>query len=795
MERMKIQTGAFAGLMILAVASAGAVELYMAPDGDDRNDGSSAKPVKTLERAMLRVRAIERDEPKTIVVRDGTYAFEKPVILNSGDYDITIRAEHPGKAIFTGAMKVSGWKKDDEDEKLLVADLPFEPKAGMRLSLASSGKWCDIASYPDFPNGKTLKLKSNPGTDHLAYDGDMDFSEIDLKSAWLVIPQEYSTTVTAVKEYDAENRIFTLATPTGMPFDKFNQGFRILNTRHGLRKPGMWMYETSKNRLVYWPREGETAENLDVSLSKAHSILALHNSNMTHVEGLVFEGCARDPEHTNPYTADPNAAISMTAGQRSVIDNCEVRNCAGPGIFACKPMYCLVTRCHVHHMGAECVNYHDGGDASDVMWSDLHDNGLLGVTMALGMQLSNCKCVGNKIHDSPACGAVMWAANSIFASNELWHCMFASADGGGLYGGFNNSKLFDNYVHDIGNWSGLYADEGSQNVIYYNNRFENCWWPIHLHCTQNVTISNNVFRNDSPMRWSYQSSGHGIFCDNKMYTLAKPESDPYQSNCDFWGRNEFFLKQPDGSYKSAGMLTLPRPRPEPAKISLPAIPEKGVLPIDLKGRVNWDAFTKETRYSGRTSIGVDGFSSVGVPDAGVQVAYDDLYLYVGVQRAWNALCGYPAMQNFTSTGWGHCDAARIHFEGGRTLTFFPNGKWELSDKTMKVAKDDVQNCGGGSFVARIPLESLKIKGAKRKLEKLDLDTEDDGMMLTDEAESEMRGPEKKLPKPQDVLDKTLKFNVAIWVEDLREEKALFAHDSKDYATGTITFAKPMAKKR
>ena len=109
-------------------------EFWVDPAGDDRNDGSAAKPVKTLQRALDRVRAVLRDEPKTIVVRDGVYPFEKPVCLTADDYDLTIRAEHGGKAVFSGAVKLTGWRKDDEDPKLLVADLPFLPKDGMRLS-------------------------------------------------------------------------------------------------------------------------------------------------------------------------------------------------------------------------------------------------------------------------------------------------------------------------------------------------------------------------------------------------------------------------------------------------------------------------------------------------------------------------------------------------------------------------------------------------------------------------------------------------------------------------------------
>jgi len=788
--------------LLSAALATQAVEFYVSPTGNDGNDGSAKKPVKTLQRALDLTREIKREEQKTIVMKDGFYPFDKPVVFGRDDYDITVRAEHSRKAILSGAVKLSGWKTDAQDKRFLVAELPFEPEEGVNYMMTCGGEDRPVAVYPE--KGR-MKFKGGADTGLIAYDASTfpegaDLGSLDLASVWLEIPQEWATTVTLIKENDTEGRTFSLKTKAGMPFTRFNQGFRMYNCRLGMVKPGSWMYEATAKRVVYWPREGETAKTIDCRVARTGVLLAAAHSPGVTFRGLVLEGCTKTldkkDKRAHPYADAPNLAALFSCWSRNVVvDDCEVRHCAGTGIWETKPTRCVVKNSHIHDIGGDGINFFDGGDASDILNCEVHDYGKTSAAaMGIHMQLSNVKCIGNHVHHGSGNGVVMWSRNSVFASNELHHVMQRQKDGGGLYGGMTDSVLKDNYVHDIG-WPGLYVDEGSQRVLYTGNRFENCWWPIHAHCSQYVTVSNNMFRCDRPMRFSFQGSGHGIFCDNKIYTKEKPKDDPYVANCDFWGRNKFFLQQGNGSYKAAGELTLRRTSPKPPVFDLPRVPEKGRLPIGLKGEVDWMAFIKPMRWDGVTGVGADGFPCIGVPSVSVYICYDELYLYFGIVRHWNALCSYPGMRNATSTGWGHCDAVRLAFEGDRALTVFPDGTCEAAGRIVAPGKDDFSFKDDGSFIVRISLESLKIKGARKKSVRLDLETEDDGLLLTDEAADAARKPEKNLPKPFDVVGCSLKFNVSAWMEDLREEKSLFAPKGKDYATGTMRFAAPPRAKK
>lgn len=757
--------------VVCAVLSASllspAVEFYVSPTGDDRNDGSAKNPVKTLQRALDLTREIERDEQKTIVMKDGFYPFDKPVVFGKDDYDITVRAEHSRKAVLSGAVRLSGWKTDAQDKRLLVAELPFEPEEGVNYALTCGGEDRPIAVYPA-QNRSRMKYKGGADRGLITYDASTfpkgaDLSALDLASVWLELPQEWATTVTLVKDHDPEARTFALKTPVTYPFSKFNQGFRIYNCRLGMTGPGSWMYEATAKRVVYWPLKGETAKTIDCRIARTGVLLAAAHSPGVTFRGLVLEGCTKvldkKSKRANPYTDAPDlAALFSSWSCNVVVDDCEVRHCAGTGIWETKPTRCVVKNSYVHDIGGDGINFFDGGNASDILNCEVHDYGkTAAAATGIHMQLSNVKCIGNHIHDGPGNGVVMWSDGSVFASNEIHHVMRKARDGGGLYGGMTDGVLKDNYIHDIG-WPGLYVDEGSERVLYTGNRFENCWWPIHAHATQHVMVSNNTFRCDRPMRFSFQGSGTGVFCDNKIYTTEVPKTDPYLANCDFWGRNEYFIKKPGGSYKSVGKVTLPRPteKPEPAVFDLPAIPDGGRLPIGRDNKVDRFAFIAPMRWNAVMKVGTPG-----VPSAKVYIAYADEYIYFGVFRMLNALNRYPGMKNLTSTGWGHSDATRFFFERGRTLTVFPNGEYETTDKSIKIDKEDMTFFEDGSLILRLPLASLGIKGRTTR----------------------------------EVVGQSLKFNVSVWLEDIREEKSLFVDKGKDRATGTMRFAAPPEAKK
>ena len=80
--KVKILTTA---LLLLAYGLS-AQQLFIAPNGSDKNPGTMAKPLKTLENARDLARKIkDRSKPITIYIRGGEYYLSEPFLLGKED--------------------------------------------------------------------------------------------------------------------------------------------------------------------------------------------------------------------------------------------------------------------------------------------------------------------------------------------------------------------------------------------------------------------------------------------------------------------------------------------------------------------------------------------------------------------------------------------------------------------------------------------------------------------------------------------------------------------------------------
>ncbi len=714
---MKLKKTIAIAFALAAVASATlAATWHVATTGDDATgDGSVEKPLATVARAVELSRGAGAGEAKEIILGDGIYRIDTPVDLGERDAGLVIRAAHPGKAVLSGAVPIVKWEQDPVDNRILVADFPFEISPSATYSLVVNGQVAKLALFPAAGQPPLPYFAKESDANHTVFRYDKAklpapdvFKDLDLASTRIVIPQEWVKNQLFVATNDWEGGVFYLKSRTSMPLGRFNQGYRISNSRHGLTGPGIWMYEGSTGKMRYWPREGETPETMKASVTHALRIFTVTKAKNVRFSGLVLEGCARLPGSGNNGKVGQAAPIGGTDPVGVRVENCEIRNTSGYGIWFVRPVNCEVRRCRIRETGGHGIGFMAGGEGGGVYGCEISDAGSTGAYLQLPrVTLKDCH-----IHHVGRSGATLWTSKGLVVSNEFDHTMLSSRDAGAVYGAMNDSLFEGNYCHDCGDWPGLYNDEGGKNTVYRGNRFEGCWWPIHMHDCRQIVVTNNTMACDMPMRFSFQGSADCVFKDNLLRAPKEIDSDPYVDNCAVWENTV-----ETGSFKTGwkdGRTVRLEKEIKPLKAPCAAFPTKG--PLFPTGKLDATAFSTPWRQARAIDRDAAGHASPGVPGCFLYFGFDEKNLYVKVNYEYNKFVYYPGSTKADGHEWGVHDGIKLRFETF-DVTVFLDGTVESSDETLRfdAANASVAQHGGPgakghtTFVA-IPLSRFGLAG-------------------------------------------------------------------------------------
>ncbi|MCX7009063.1 MAG: hypothetical protein NTY53_17745, partial [Kiritimatiellaeota bacterium] len=99
-----------AGLGIAWIGQA--AEIFVAPEGNDNNPGTQAKPLVSLTAARDTARKLPRHNKEviTIALRGGTYYLPAPLVLTAADSGITWRAAQGETPVISGGFELTGLK-------------------------------------------------------------------------------------------------------------------------------------------------------------------------------------------------------------------------------------------------------------------------------------------------------------------------------------------------------------------------------------------------------------------------------------------------------------------------------------------------------------------------------------------------------------------------------------------------------------------------------------------------------------------------------------------------------------
>jgi len=357
--------------LMAAAAPLRAAELWVAPDGDDAAAGTKARPLKTLDAARRKVRAMpERGkEPVTVHLAGGTYYLPETVVFTAEDSSaeaapITYTGASGARVVLSGGQRVAldwkpyrggimqakapdGFTSDQlfiNGERQPMARYPnvdpdaqyFQGFAADCISPERVRRWAD-------PAGGFLHAMhpSLWGDMHWRFTGKTAEGKLEMEGGW------------------QNNR------PTG-PHKKYRF---VENVFEELDAPGEWYLDADKHVLYFYPPEDVDLAKATVEAVRLRHLVEFRGNKaepVRHVvlRGLTFTHAARtfmenkEPLVRSDWTTYRGGAVFFNGAEDCALRDCLIDQVGGNAVFVSRYNRRIsVVGCHIADAGASGVTF------------------------------------------------------------------------------------------------------------------------------------------------------------------------------------------------------------------------------------------------------------------------------------------------------------------------------------------------------------------------------------------------------------------------------------------------------
>jgi len=318
-------------LFLGCVTRAMSGDIYVSPNGNDRNDGTVARPLQTLHQALRQAREWRRLGSREtvggirILMEGGTYRLDRTVMLrpeDSGTADsptVIMRRPDSGPVYFSGGIELSGWKQGTDNphipskvrSQVWTAEVPLVGGRPMMVrqlfaSQSKSGRSLCRATQFGFisqgrADGRMLRMERivgfNPVTRTITIPTPAFPCNPVPNGLEMMVHQRWATAILRVKDmrvmgdttvvsFHEPESTLEFEHPWPQPViggERGNSSFTLMNTLELLDEAGEWVQEWPTGR-IYWLRD-ENGNRASENMKTENAIVAPVLKTLVEVAG------------------------------------------------------------------------------------------------------------------------------------------------------------------------------------------------------------------------------------------------------------------------------------------------------------------------------------------------------------------------------------------------------------------------------------------------------------------------------------------------------------------------------
>jgi hypothetical protein len=333
------------------------LQIIVAPNGADVNDGSLSAPLRSIPQAQAQVRDIlinKKAQNITVFLRAGIYNLDSTLVFDERDANaevkVTWQAYPNEKVIITAYSDVKDWQVSENqidaplNTKLWQAENPQNPfpcfligADNQLIHLSKSRGFVptipsnqnpgglNILHFPegvlrDFSNKSDIILAVSLG---YMYNNLQGFEEIDLKQKKAILKQKASKNITRPYDYYRTD---------------LSQTCFILNDIAHI-KPRTFCYNSLINKIFLYPSKNSDPALASYKTPKLSEFIRVSSQNLSFKNlifqwgnGYFWQTADKASFHDWSLIDSPDAMLRFKNAQNCEVNNCTFKDGGGTGI-------------------------------------------------------------------------------------------------------------------------------------------------------------------------------------------------------------------------------------------------------------------------------------------------------------------------------------------------------------------------------------------------------------------------------------------------------------------------------